>query len=299
MLTKQQEEALNYFKTHAEDWRSQINGLYRDRVNTLQQRSNYVLNITKEHDGINSCLDVGCGTGELVCEIARRGIDSIGLDFAQEMIDLANKKALDENLSKAKFICCSVFDFEIQNKNYDVISANGFIEYISHQEMNTFFDIVEKILYPGGHFVFSSRNRLFNLVSMNDFTLQEIESGNLEILLKEAIRWNIAKDIKDVIGVNCSELQPPNIKHSNTGIDVSTRYQYSPLQLINLLNEKGLETMDVYPVNIHCVTPSFCKSHPEIYVPFANMMESYARGNTQLITNASTFMIHARKRRNK
>lgn len=52
-------------------------------------------------------LDVGCGTGDLVCDLAKNEINARGVDFAQEMIDIAKDNAHKMGLEKAKFECCS------------------------------------------------------------------------------------------------------------------------------------------------------------------------------------------------
>ena len=130
------------------------------------------------------------------------------------------------------------FDFEMQRESYDLISANGFIEYISQKEMLSFFDMVAEALAPGGSFVVGSRNRLFNLVSMNDFTLMELEAGAIELLLGigEMVQ---AKEMLKVMSAECAPLQAPETDHAKTGIDVTTRFQYSPFQLINLLQDRA------------------------------------------------------------
>jgi len=295
MTTKQQQEALDYFRKHAEDWRSKADGLGSAKVNVIEQRNEYVLKVAEERSAIRSFLDVGCGTGELVCHIAKRGVDATGVDYAQEMIDLSSKKAQDEGITRVKFVCCSIFDFEMQRESYDLISANGFIEYISLQEMRAFFDLVAQALAPGGSFVVGSRNRLFNLVSMNDFTLQETESGGVDLLLREAVKWTTAKEMVSVVSAECAPLQSPETEHAKTGIDVKTRFQYSPFQLINLLQDRGLQAVDVYPVHIHGVTPVFKETNTEIHASIAHLLQAYARHNTQLLAHASTFMLHVKK----
>lgn len=292
---KQQQEALDYFKKHAEDWRSKAEELGSTKVNVIEQRNEYVLQVADEHPAMRSFLDVGCGTGELVCHVARRGVDAIGVDYAQEMIDLASKKALDEAILQAKFVCCSIFDFEMQRESYELISANGFIEYISQQEMNTFFDLVAEALAPGGSFVVGSRNRLFNLFSMNDFTLQELKAGSVDLLLREAVKWTTAKEIVEVLNADCAPLQAPNSVHPKTEIDVTTRFQYTPLQLINLLHARGLRAVEVYPAHIHGVAPSFKETNTKIHASIANLLQAYARHSTQFIAHASTFMLHVKK----
>ncbi len=295
MTTKQQQEALDYFKKHAEDWRSKAEGLGSTKVNVIKQRNDYVLQVADEHPALRLFLDVGCGTGELVCHVARRDIDAIGVDYAPEMIDLASQKALDEAITQAKFVCCSIFDFEMQRESYDLISANGFIEYISQQEMNIFFDLVAEALAPGGSFVIGSRNRLFNLVSMNDFTLQELKAGSVDLLLREAVMWSTAKEMVEVLSTDCAPLQAPNIEHSKTEIDVTTRFQYTPLQLINLLRDRDLKAVEVCPVHIHGVTPTFKETNTEIHASIANLLQAYTRHSSQLLAHASTFMLHLKK----
>jgi SAM-dependent methyltransferase len=43
-------------------------------------------------------LDVGCGTGTLACELARRGIDVIGIDPAAASLDVARRKPAAERV---------------------------------------------------------------------------------------------------------------------------------------------------------------------------------------------------------
>ena len=295
MITTQQQEALDYFRKHAEDWRSKADGLDSARVNIIEQRNGYVLQVADEHPAIRSSLDIGCGTGELVCDLAGRGVDATGVDYAPEMIDLASRKAQEEGTSQAKFECSSIFDFEMHSERYDLISANGFIEYISQQEMQTFFDLVAQALTPGGSFVVGSRNRLFNLVTMNEFTLQEAGSGDIELLLKEAVQWTNANQMLDVVSAESAPLQAHETEHTKTGVDVTTRFQYSPLQLMTLLKNKGLQTVEVYPVHIHGVPPSFKQVHPQIHASIANLLQTHSRHGMQLLAHASTFMLHVKK----
>ena len=294
MTTKQQQETLEYFRKHAEDWRSKAVGGRNDKANVIEQRNEYILQVEDERP-VTRFLDVGCGTGELVCDTARRGIDATGVDYAPEMIDLASKKAQDEGITRAKFVCSSIFDFDMQREGYDLISANGFIEYISQQEMLAFFELVADTLAPGGSFVVGSRNRLFNVVSMNDFTLQEIAAGDIDLLLRETVKWTTAQEMLKVGSAECAPLQAPETEHAKTGIDVTTRFQYSPFQLINLLQDKGLRAVEVYPVHIHGATPAFCKANMELHASIANLLQGYARHNTQLLALASTFMLHVKK----
>ena len=58
------------------------------------------------------------------------------------MINLANKKFKNKNLS---YLNLSIFDFNT-NYKFDCVSANGFIEYISLNDIKNFLKISSKLL---------------------------------------------------------------------------------------------------------------------------------------------------------
>ena len=41
-------------------------------------------------------LDLGCGTGRMTLELAKRGYDMTGVDYSVEMLDIARENAEDE-----------------------------------------------------------------------------------------------------------------------------------------------------------------------------------------------------------
>ena len=43
--------------------------------------------------GVSSVLDAGCGTGRVTIELARRGIDAVGVDLDASMLAVAQRKA--------------------------------------------------------------------------------------------------------------------------------------------------------------------------------------------------------------
>ena len=291
MDNKQQTETLDYFKKFAQDWKIKANITTSNEVNVIRQRNDYVIKVINECKNAELFLDVGCGTGDLVCEVAKKGINAIGVDFAKEMIDIAKKNRLE----KTKFECCSIFDYNFEPNKYDVISANGLIEYISHQELNTFLELSSKALKSGGSLVLGSRNRLFNIFSLNTFTEDEINENNANLLLLEAIQIVKSNDIKNLIGLKTAPIQKDEKKHKQTGVEVTTRYQFTPVQLINRLKDKGFEPIEIIPIHIHGVLPKFKDKYPAIHGNISNLLQMYAQSNMDLIPQSSSFMIHVKK----
>jgi len=300
MKTKQQEETLNYFEAYAKDWKEKAMGQKVAQVNVITQRNNYVLEVIKMRNENLKTLDVGCGTGELVHEIAKLNIHSIGVDFSSEMIKQAKDVATDQNLKYAEFICSSIFDFSIESASLDVLSANGFIEYISHEQFDLFLINSYESLKKNGSIVLGSRNRLFNAVSMNQFTLDEIDSNNIEKLLKEAVQLTNLSNPLDLLKTDSVSQENADKTHGNTGIDVSTRHQYTPSQLVKLLDAKGFVVKELCPIHIHGVTPSFITNYKEVHYNISNLLSQVSNEDSacrnKLIPFASSFMIHATKK---
>ena len=44
-------------------------------------------------------LDLGCGTGSMTIELAKRGYDMTGIDYSAEMLDVARNRAINAKLS--------------------------------------------------------------------------------------------------------------------------------------------------------------------------------------------------------
>ncbi len=251
---EQQIQTQKYFGSEAERWDAQAKKL---EYNTIMDRNNTVLDSLRRHGGVTNFLDVGCGTGQLTIQIADLGIAAVGIDFASEMIDICHKNRIAAN-STANFNCASVFNFKFKADSFDLVSAQGFIEYISESELNEFIKILSQILKKNGMAVVGSRNRLFNVVSMNEYTQMEIEMGTIRHLISESISMQMSPSqqslFKTLNHLNV-EIERPE-SHPNTGINVTTRYQYTPSELIARFRDAKLIPSQIYPINFHSIPQS-------------------------------------------
>ena len=83
------------------------------------------LEIIKEISWKNkSVLDVGCGTGLFAYRVAKKGAKVLGIDYADEAIDIANKTHVHKNLQFKKISASHV------KGNYDVIVSIGTLEHM-------------------------------------------------------------------------------------------------------------------------------------------------------------------------
>ncbi len=87
---------------------------YYDEIFPLKEQQKKFLQTYFNTYGQHSILDVGCGTGSYVLEIASWGIEADGVDLSQDMIDIAKQKTR-EKASTARF-----YEGDMQDLNTSV-----------------------------------------------------------------------------------------------------------------------------------------------------------------------------------
>ena len=292
---EQQDQTLNYFKSHAEDWQSKATD---QTYSLVDNRHKAVFESMKNFPPNSSILDVGCGTGQLAIQASKLGWNATGMDFAQEMINLCMSNNASEN-AKAEFICTSVFNCDVTPESFDVISAQGFIEYISLEQLDEFLDFSEKALRDGGVLALGSRNRLFNLHTLNEFTELETALGTIENLILEGRVIQTAKNQQEAIEqlkLLAFEYVQPNV-HPLTGVKVETRYQFSPADLITRLSKHHLRANRIFPVHYHPLPVALLANSEfkKIHNQFAKFAADNWIALHNLVPYSSSFVIEAQK----
>jgi len=96
----------------------------------MYERFNYTMENAQPIEG-RTFLDVGCGTGRYAIEFARRkGRKVVGLDISSQMIEICQKRALDENLlDRVSFIQSDLLQYKIDNY-FNLCIAVGLFDYI-------------------------------------------------------------------------------------------------------------------------------------------------------------------------
>lgn len=288
-LSTQQEQTFSFFDATSAEWRMKAEGRL-PRVNVIAQRNACVHRVQQALRS-ESMLDVGCGTGELVMEMAEKGVQATGVDFSPEMIRKCQEKQVGEAAANARFECSSIFDYQTDDESEALISALGFIEYISPDELRRFLTFARRVLRQGGAFVVGSRNRLFNLVSLNDYTAMEVNLGTIDTLLREAMALADGASIQELPPVDL----PRAAQHPHTRIDVSTRHQYTPGELAGIVREAGLMPEAVYPVHYHPMPPPAADRLKPMHIAFATEIFESAPEERRLIPYSSSFVLAARK----
>jgi SAM-dependent methyltransferase len=139
------------------------------------ERADYLQSIFKKHGfSGNSLVDLACGTGSLTFELAKRGFNVIGVDFSEEMLTQAYKKAEKSGFPNSNpfFICEDMRKLELMKKTQCVVSLLDGINHLgSLNSVKETFNSVSLSLEKDGIFVFdlNSPFKIKNVLGNNTF----------------------------------------------------------------------------------------------------------------------------------
>jgi cyclopropane fatty-acyl-phospholipid synthase-like methyltransferase len=97
-----------------------------------------------------SVLDAGCGTGEAALFFAGRGCRVTGIDFVEEAVRRARRKAQERGLS-ATFLVRDALTLKDWPERFDnVIDCGLFHVFFSDEDRNRYVEGLATVLKPGG-----------------------------------------------------------------------------------------------------------------------------------------------------
>lgn len=118
-------------------------------------------------------LDLGCGTGTLTELLAREGYDMIGVDCAEEMLEIAMEKKQVSGLD-ILYLLQDMREFELYGTVRAVVSICDSINYLlTYEDLVETFKLVNNYLDPGGVFIFDLNTPYKYKVLLADNTIAE------------------------------------------------------------------------------------------------------------------------------
>ena len=99
-------------------------------------------------------LELGCGTGNMTEILAQSGYDMIGVDNAEEMLEIAIEKRMKSGLD-ILYLQKDMREFELYGTVKAIVSVCDSVNYIlEEEELEEVFRLVNNYLDPGGVFIF-------------------------------------------------------------------------------------------------------------------------------------------------
>jgi SAM-dependent methyltransferase len=98
---------------------------------------------------IGSVLDAGCGTGENALFFARRGHQVMGIDFLEEPIARARRKAAEQGLP-ASFLVMDALALNDLPEVFDSVIDSGLFHVFSDDDRRRYLEGLASVLRTGG-----------------------------------------------------------------------------------------------------------------------------------------------------
>ena len=121
----------------------------------------------------NLVVDLGCGTGTLTELLYQKGYDMIGIDNAEEMLNIAMEKRAESG-SQILYLLQDMRELELYSTVGTVVSVCDSVNYIlEKEELLETFSLVNNYLYPGGIFIFDFNTEYKYREIIGDSTIAE------------------------------------------------------------------------------------------------------------------------------
>jgi SAM-dependent methyltransferase len=219
-------------------------------------------------------VDLGCGGGQLCVHAASVGWRATGVDVAPAMIEEARAVARDLEI---EWLVARCDDAGLPGGRFDAVTALGLIEYLDDDD--SLFAEAARLLRPGGRFAVSCRNRLYNLLSANEYTELEYEQEAPRLLaeLREHLAltgadelYALGQSLQDAAdelaaAVEADRSVPPPELHDHVRAYKSGRRQHTPHDLLGTADRHGLRLLETLALHPHPLPPALEPLAPRLY----------------------------------
>jgi ubiquinone/menaquinone biosynthesis C-methylase UbiE len=137
-------------------WRGELDRGKEQRGN-LQANLDFLArtNLLQPGDRI---LEIGCGIGTIVAELVRQGYDTTGTDISQVAIEYGRAKYGNVRLEVQP-----AEELPYADGTFDAVLSFDLFEHIARIDRHV--GEVQRVLKPGGHYLFETPNKLSNVVA--------------------------------------------------------------------------------------------------------------------------------------
>ena len=157
--------------------------IYHDK--DYERECDFIEAAFKKHSkGVKTILDLGCGTGGHALILAKRGYKVTGIDCAEDMLAIAEKKAADENLH-LKFIKGDITNTYLHQKFDAVIAMFAVMGYqTTNSTLSQACLAAKKHLSPNGIFIFDCWHGTAVLTEKPGMRIKEVKVDEKDKIIR-------------------------------------------------------------------------------------------------------------------
>jgi SAM-dependent methyltransferase len=175
-------------------------------------------------------IDLGCGTGRLLINLARRGNWALGVDLSSAMLSAARARAIEAGISVSLLQANLTRLNGLAGETFDcaacLFSTLGMIRGI--EERRQVVAHAFRLLKPGGRFVLHVHNRWFNLWNR----------AGRDWLIRDCLRGLLGKSSGD------------RLMLVHQGVANLTLHLFTRREVCRLLKAVGFRVLEVQPISL-------------------------------------------------
>ena len=251
----------NHFEKFAVQWDQAAHRGAHGAYPLADERKNVIFGLMTDVAAHARVLDLGCGPGVLLADIARRGHECVGVDFAEAMLALAEINTSE--MEKCTVIKQDIDAFLNFCQPFDVIIAAGVIYY--QADILKTLKLIAAALDESGTAIVSFRHKSFRRSS--DAFAEQVHALSQGLPPHEWKGWLIefSQELSQIISTHRS--QRVNTEHINNQQTLQTPGTEPQLDLPShtieeiheLARHAGLYAVEVRGVHPHLLHPAFDK----------------------------------------
>ena len=116
---------------------------FYENYNNFDYCKSYIDEFIEKLQGKN-VLDIGCGAGQITNYLTKQGLNAIGIDFSQKLLQIATK-----NFPDSKFVFADICDYT-QNERADGIIIKDMLFHLADESLTYTLKNLKNILCPNG-----------------------------------------------------------------------------------------------------------------------------------------------------
>ena len=192
-------------------------------------------------------LDLGCGTGTMTEILASKGYDMTGVDFSEEMLDIAMQKRTKSG-HDILYLMRDMREFELYGTVRAIVSVCDSMNYLTEDgDLEQVFRLANNYLDPGGLFIFDMNTEYKYREMLGDQTIAE-ERENCSFI------WdNYYYEEEKINEYQLSLFVEDPVLSEKTGQDICRKFQemhyqraYSLAEVKAALEVAGMEFIAAY-----------------------------------------------------
>lgn len=222
---------------------------FKDVYPADAKRLEIFINLLKKHKP-KKIVDAGCGAGMPLIQIKKLGFNIRGYDKAKNMITEAHKN-LEKNKLEKNLVYYDDFENPKKIKDESVNCILGMGAFYYARNVNKTLLKQRKKLKKNGRLIFSARNRLFDISTLNNYTKTFLN----EIYEIKSLKKNWKKKYNSLTK-NFSDRKKYKFKNIDES-GVFNHAPHNPLTIKSELARIGLGVEGIYFYHYHALPPVF------------------------------------------